>query len=155
MLEFFLFFNFIAGEHLPAGDIGFNTHILSVVRAVAGQGGFISSSQSRKGGGWKIQKPCGGWSVRSIRENVLHAHYLPALRSSIFLSLLPSLTLLEREEEKFFCLFGSGGGWWGYPEAGIWRASPVLKAANRETRNRERKKKKKKREMDQNIRKKE
>lgn len=62
------------------------------------------------------------------------------------LSLFFSPSLSQREEEKFFCLFGSGGGWWGYPEAGIWRASPVLKAANRETRNRERKKKKKRKE---------
>lgn len=39
---------------------------------------------------------------------------------------------------------GSVGGGEGYPKAGIWRASPVLKAANRETRNRERAKKEKK-----------
>lgn len=84
------------------------------------------------------------WGMkRPVDTGKCSARTLLACFTVFYLSLSSSLSLLEREEEKFFCLFGSGGGWWGYPEAGIWRASPVLKAANRETRNRERKKKKK------------
>lgn len=141
-VSIFLFFYFIAGEHLPAGDIGFNTHTLSVVRAVAGQGGFISSSQSRKGGDGRSRNLVGD-EASGRYGKMFCTHTTCLLYGLLSFSLFFSLSLLEREEEKFFCLFGSGGGWWGYPEAGIWRASPVLKAANRETRNRERKKKKK------------
>lgn len=103
------FLNFIAGEHLPAGDIGFNTHILSVVRAVAGQGGFISSSQSRKGG---MEDPETLWGMkRPVDTGKCSARTLLACFTVFYLSLSSSLSLSLRERGREIFLFIWKRGW--------------------------------------------